>query len=218
MDINERASQVRGQRIAAAAVDYIIFQLLTLIGALIMVPFVGFDAIMDAIFGIIEGEAVNEAFIQYSIFTTLASLVIGVLYYGLIPAKKKGQTPGKMFLHLKAVDTEGGNLTFTGHLKRAIMIYGIYLGTPALVFIANDYTTYTSVNSMVSILTIGLVIVSVILLLTRPDARGVHDMIAQSYVVDEYFNLSENENPHKKEEDPLAFNYDVWEDKDDPWA
>lgn len=218
MNINESASSVRGQRVAAAAVDYLIYQFITLLAGLIMIPFIGLDALMEATLGFLEGEAPSEAFILYSVFTTLIGLVIGIIYYGWVPAKKNGQTLGKTFFHVRAVDENGENLSFSKHLARAIMLYGLYVGTPTLLFLTIDYSTYTSVNSLLSILVFAVVILSVVLLLSRPDAKGVHDMIAKSYVVDEYYKMDEKMQKEKKEEDPLAFDYDAWEDKDDPWS
>lgn len=218
MDINESAASVRGQRISAAAVDYLIYQFITLLAGLVMIPFIGLDTLMEATLGFLEGEAPSDAFILYSVFTTIIGLVIGIIYYGWVPAKKNGQTLGKTFFHVRAVDENGEDLPFSRHLARAIMLYGLYVGTPTLLFLTIDYSTYTSVNSFFSIIVFGLVILSLVFILTRPDAKGVHDMIAKSHVVDEHYKMDEKMQKEKTEEDPLAFDYDAWEDKDDPWS
>lgn len=222
MDINTSATSVRNQRVSAAVVDYLIYQFITLIAGLLMIPFIGIDAIMEASLGFLEGEVPSEAFILYTVFTTIAGLIIGIIYYGWVPARKNGQTLGKAFFHVRAVDENGENPTLGGHLLRAVMLYGLYVGTPALLLLTIDYGTYTFINSFLSVLVFGVVIISLILLLSRPDAKGVHDLIAKSYVVDEYYAMDEamqnDKAQEKTKEDPLAFDYDAWEDKDDPWS
>ncbi|MFP4077520.1 MAG: RDD family protein [Candidatus Izemoplasmataceae bacterium] len=218
MDKQTNAASVKGQRLVAAIVDYLIFQLFAFIAGLVLIPFIGIDAIIEASLSVLEGGEANEDFIQFTVITTLFSIVIGVFYYGVIPAKKKGQTIGKMFFHIKAIDEQGDNPSLAGHLKRAIMLYSLYLGTPALLLIPTDYDAYASTNSLLSFLTSGAVLVSLILLATRSDARGLHDMIAKSYVVDERFATDGQEEAVNEKEDPLDFNYDAWEDKDDPWS
>lgn len=218
MDNQTNPASVKGQRLAAAAVDYIIFQLIAFIAGLFLIPFIGIDAILEASLNILEGGEANDDFIQFTVINTLFSIVIGIVYYGVIPSKKKGQTLGKMFFHLKAIDEQGGNPSLAGHLKRAIMLYSLYAGTPALLLILTDFNTYLGTSTFISFITSAIVLVSLILLVSRSDARGLHDMIANTYVVDEHYAEDGQEKSPTEKEDPLAFNYDAWEDKDDPWA
>ncbi|MFW6298362.1 MAG: RDD family protein [Bacillota bacterium] len=218
MDNPTNARAVKGQRLAAAAVDYIILIFTGFIASFLLVPFIGAEAILEAFFSAMEGGADNEGFIQLTVFTTLFELILGLVYYGLIPAKRKGQTIGKMFFHVKAVDEEGENPSLVVHLKRAVMLYSLYLGTPALLLILVDYNAYLATSTLLGFITSGIVLVSLIALSTRSDARGLHDIIAKTYVVDEYFSPNEDSERPTEKEDPLAFNYDAWEDKDDPWS
>ncbi|MFW5894545.1 MAG: RDD family protein [Bacillota bacterium] len=218
MDNQTNARAVKGQRLAAAAVDYIILIFTGFIASFLLIPFIGVDAILEASLSVLEGGAANENFIQFTVFTTLFELILGIVYYGVIPAKRKGQTIGKMFFHVKAVDEEGQNPSLVVHLKRAVMLYSLYLGTPALLLIAADYNAYFATSTLLGFITSGVVLVSLIALATRSDARGLHDMIAKTYVVDEYFSPDKASERPTEKEDPLAFNYDAWEDKDDPWT
>lgn len=109
----------------------------------------------------------SSAFISEIIFwlvaITVLSLVVQIVYYGLIPVWTKGQTLGKKMLGMRAVHENGHYLSTGGQLLRGLVGF-----------------------SLLSLFTSGITVwVSAVMILVTDKRQGIHDFIAASLVISE---------------------------------
>lgn len=170
----------RGARFGAYIIDYILSSIPSSILTIIFFAqfFPSFIAYANAIDANgqfnpgpegfeIDGYAITSEFMArffvWILLIIVISLVVQVLYYGLIPVLTKGQTPGKKMLHLRAVSESGHYLSTGGQLLRGLVGY-----------------------TLLSLFTSGLtVLVSGIMILISDKRQGIHDYIAASLVISE---------------------------------
>lgn len=182
--------KVSGERLGAAILDSIFVSIVSLIPmGIYMAIILDFDDIFNSLLvNLTFGE---EGYTMFLVYSIVVELIIGILYFGLLPYKKNGQTWGKKILRIKAVDEYGENPTFIKHLIRAIQNWTVYISVPFLLLML-------IVNEEIFIIVFGLfgnvmnlvVFVSLILVFAREDGRGIHDLLANTMVVsaDEDFN------------------------------
>ncbi len=170
----------RGARFGAYLIDSIICGIpSTILAIIIMVNF--FNNIFGATSPLwgnvnpITGEMIiDERFIEanwnffanffiWMLILVLISLVIQVVYYGLIPIWTNGQTLGKKMLSLRAVNESGHYLTTGGHLLRGLVGF-------VLLSLVTSSTT---------------ILISAIMVLVTDKRQGIHDFIANSVVISE---------------------------------
>ncbi|MFW6298906.1 MAG: RDD family protein [Bacillota bacterium] len=209
MDFQKNASSVKNNRLSAATLDFIIFVFITSTVSIFLIVFIRLDAFLDAPIHIFQQNPK-----LFAIITTLTSLAVGIWYYGVTPTRNKGQTRAKKYYHVKAVDAHGQNPSLAVHLKRAIMLYSHYIGTPLLLLILTGFNLYDTLDFLLDLISWGIVLVSLVLVFNRSDARGLHDMIAKTYVVDEHFSKEGQVESPTKKNDSTAIGYDAFEDKD----
>jgi len=201
---------VKGKRIVAAIIDVLFFTLLTMLIGGIFLPLFGLE-VADPL------EFINNGDFDFgthptpvaAVIETITFFAIGIVYYAYIPFMKDGKTPGKIIMKIKAIDETGANPSFKRHLARAIELYSYYISVPALVLIFFDLNTFLWVNTIIIAGTFLLFMISLTTIFTRLDERGVHDMIAKTYVV------SEDYDPEAPEEDDHGTKKLVWDEDDD---
>lgn len=210
-----RYKKVSGERVVAALIDYIAMYILGLVVAIVPMLFIGFDNFLDMFIGSAfeaTGDVVSEDLILYTMITTYAGVLIGVIYFVLIPWRMNGQTIGKKIMKLKAINEYGENPNLWQHFIRAVQNWNTYFTALIGWIIAVNYLLYSVTSIFVFVVSIAF-LVSFIMMLAREDGRGLHDMIAGTYVV------SCNENLDKEFAETTAQMGD-WvevEDKDDDW-
>ncbi len=211
---NQFALASSGSRIIAALIDYLIYGFTIGILLVITWPFLGYDNLYQSLIDYTMDGTVSETYIAYSLATIILSLAIGIVYYGLVPTKTKGQTLGKKMIHIKAIKSDGTPPSFFTHLARAIIIYGAYVSALlSLALLIDDYSLYQTLNTPFSYITSFVIIISLVMILSRNDKRGLHDLIAKTYVINETSNLPSDSQPTpSKKEDPFEFDYDSLDD------
>jgi uncharacterized RDD family membrane protein YckC len=147
--------------------------------------------------------------------SVISAIISGFIYYGLIPTLTNGQTIGKKMFNIKAVKADGTKPSLGINLLRAVMLYGAYSSALfALVMLFDDYGTYETLNTPFSYLASLTVFISLIMVLARNDRRGIHDLLARTYVVTDEEALAYTKNsPSTKKEDPFEFDYDTLDDE-----
>ena len=117
--------------------------------------------------------------------------------------------------HIKATNTDGTPPSLATNLFRAVMLYGAYLSAIfSLAILFDNYQTYEALNTPFSFLTSLVVFTAFIMVLARNDNRGIHDLVARTYVVNETTENSYGDHTSQnKKEDPFEFDYDTWDDE-----
>jgi uncharacterized RDD family membrane protein YckC len=176
--------KVTGERIVAAIIDSIIVSIITSIPTGLLMFRDGFDAFIDNFFTTsVGGETTFDLGIDFYIYSGIAGIVIGVLYFAYIPYKWNGQTLGKKMMSIKAIDEFGNNPTFGKHILRAIQVWDTYVAFLALPLLFVGVTSYTIVSGLIGGGVGLLVFISLIMLLAKDDGRGIHDSMAGTYIV-----------------------------------
>ncbi len=222
----EHKKFVKGERIVAVILDFIFYQIAVTISSLFTIPFVGFQTFMDFARNGNIGDIgdYSDAFIAYTIATTIIGLILGILYYVYVPFRKDGKTLGKIILKIKVVDDVGKNPSFKVHFIRSIAMWSTYLLAPVTFVILFNPIAYTVLSAIIGFVTGFLVIVAFLMILFRQDERGLHDFIADTYVVDERYDpdlkaveaATQAKEWAELEEDDDDFMKEY--DKEDPWS
>ena len=115
------------------------------------------------------------------------NLVIVLAYFVVFQYLNKGQTIAKKLLHIKVVDKDSKKeVSILKGLLRSILPLSILSNIVAVVFIKvlskNAYMdTYLAISMIESM----FILVTIFLILFRKDGRGLHDMMANTMVIEE---------------------------------
>lgn len=212
--------KVTGERVGAAIIDNIIISLITgILGAIYIFSTWDIEALTEVVMesnGMLDPELLMTLAEDLLVVTTLLGLVFGVIYFVLIPWKWNGQTLGKKILSIKAINEQGENPTLWQHFLRSVQVWSNYVITVLMIFILVDYQVFYVLSSAIGNLVSIAVFVSFILMLVQQDGRGLHDMLAKTYVVkvnaeQVYYQPQPEktsdwiEEPQEKEEDDWGF-------------
>jgi len=112
------AGTVKVQRVIAALIDVVLYSVivavLVVLSAFAMADLSGN---LDFLFALEPESAIIGAFL------IVLNLVVGILYYGLLPAMANGQTPAKKLLRIRVIDEKNENPPLHIHFLRAIIVY-----------------------------------------------------------------------------------------------
>ncbi len=218
---------VKGERVVAVILDFIFYQIAITISSLFAVPFFGWQAFMEFTWnGEVGGIGeFTEELIGYMILSAIISLILGIFYYVYVPYKKDGKTLGKVILRIKVVDDIGQNPPFKVHFIRSIAMWGTYLLTPITFVILFNPFAYTVLSGVIGFAMFMLTLIAFLMILFRQDERGLHDLIANTYVVDDRYDpdlkaveaatqAKDWAQLEDGEDDDFMKDYD----KDDPWS
>lgn len=179
---------VKGERIIAAVLDSIFVSLIVGIPTLILTlttdigggdEFATWNPFVDQM---------PQGLLWYTATITIIGVAIGILYFVFIPTINKGMTIGKAILSIKVINEMGENPGFKTHLVRAIQIWSDYLAVPLLALYLVSFIAYTVISTIVGLVMFVIIIISLIMVITDQKSQGLHDKIANTYVVDKRYN------------------------------
>lgn len=119
-----------------------------------------------------------------------------LLYFVVFQAYNKGQTIGKKLVKLKVVGNSGKELGLNDYLKRVLIVPPIFcdlLDLILLMFVQKNI--YLTSNIVLTVLKNLLLLITGIMVIYRKDNRGLHDLIADTKVIE----LKEKKKTKKKE-------------------
>ncbi len=127
----------------------------------------------------------NYEISKNSVISTIISIAIVIAYFGIFQFSMNGQTVGKKLMKLKVVKNKEGELTIFNYLIRCAILNGVIINLVLIIFVnifsANDF--YMA-NYVVSNIQSIVEILILIMIFMTSDARGLHDYIAGTKVID----------------------------------
>ena len=115
----------------------------------------------------------------------IINMILCFIYFVVIPYKSKGITLGQLIFGLRTISLEDEELSFRQLIKRSLILYGIIFNIFVLITIyILPVKAYFIIVSFLGIVQFLLVIISGFMILYKKDKRGLHDIIANTAVVD----------------------------------
>lgn len=177
------------------------------------------NAKKDEIRGKIEGRYaevmnnINYKIGRANVYYTSVSLIVFVLYFGLLQWIMKGQTIGKKILKLKVVDStdKEKKVPLWKYFVRAVLVSElIFIGLDLIFVMTLKLNPYLIANYWISNVRYIYEMAFLIVMVMRDDQRSIHDLLIntrvmlmdknKNEVVDVLFNEEEKEVIEVKEE------------------
>lgn len=120
----------------------------------------------------------------YGVYQSAIAVVVAFAYFVVFQYFNKGQTIGKALLDIIVVTKDNKKVSCMNIFLRSIIINNILSDTMLIIAIRlMAKKSFLTFNSIISIITTGILVVSIILLLFRNDNRLVHDLFAGTKVI-----------------------------------
>ncbi len=116
--------------------------------------------------------------------STIIGIALSILYFVVYQFRCNGQTIGKKLLKIRVVKKDDSNLTMNNMLFRSLIIDSILVDIIILclsIFANKDIYFYGV--GIVQFIQYLIIFVSCLIILSRKDRQGLHDMVANTEVV-----------------------------------
>lgn len=131
-----------------------------------------------------EINNINYDLTKETVISNLLSIIIYILYFVIYPVYNNGQTIGKKLLKLKVINIKEKKLTFNNLLFRELLLHSIALNIiiNIVVLFVNE-NSFISINNILNITQEAILFVIIIMIITRKDGRGFHDILGNTMVI-----------------------------------
>ena len=117
-----------------------------------------------------------------SVYSSIISVVIILLYFGVFQKYNNGQTLGKKLLNIRVK----GNLNVFKYLLRTAIIYNVFINVAKIILIVSlDQNQYLIANKYLYALALVVEVTTIVMIMLRKDHKGLHDLIVGSEVIEE---------------------------------
>ena len=117
-----------------------------------------------------------------NVYSSIISVVIILLYFGVFQKYNNGQTLGKKLLNIRVK----GNLNVFKYLLRTAIIYNVFINVAKIILIvALDQNQYLIANKYLYALALVVEVTTIVMIMLRKDHKGLHDLIVGSEVIEE---------------------------------
>ncbi len=130
-----------------------------------------------------ESEDISYDIMKATYISSIAGIVVYLLYFVVFQAYNNGQTLGKKWLKLQVVKTDDSNVDMNSLLRRSLFPYGIlvnFILVVALLFASKH--AYLSINTILS--NIQMIVIFITLIMMFMKDRGIHDYLANTKVIE----------------------------------
>ena len=138
---------------------------------------------------------------KIAISDSIITIITTLLYFGVIQYFLKGQTVGKKLLNLQVVSASEKELNVLNYILRSLIINNVLLNTIGIIFLAySSKKIYLQADSTLSLLVSIVEAITIFLVMTREDKRGLHDLLFNTKVISvekETENKTESKNTKK---------------------
>ena len=119
-------------------------------------------------------------------------IILSLFYFVVLQFYFNGQTLGKKIMKLRVVSNDNKNINIFSFLIRSLIVNEIFISSLNLICILflskNVYFTYSKVIYFVTYFIEILIVFTIIF---SKDNRGIHDILANTKVIDERKNKDE---------------------------
>ena len=189
-----------GKRFVAFIIDILI---ISFVATMICVPFSNVEntnkleedylnntqAFFDKKISIEDYQKIQVSYVyntaKESGLTRIVTVLLGILYFGLLQFYLKGQTFGKKLLHIK-VKSDEGDLTINQLLFRALIVDSIILDIvlfTSMMFMNKNVYYYSSMTF--ELVQYIVYFVCMIMIIKNTNKKGLHDVLFHTSVVEE---------------------------------
>ncbi len=121
------------------------------------------------------------------IVINIISTAVYIGYYMVFAYLNNGQTLGKKIFKIKVVNNKNNNkLGLKNIIIRSLFIYGIITNIFNIIFVnLLNYKYFGYINIFITYFEIFFIILCTLMILHKKDGRGLHDLIAGTYVIRE---------------------------------
>ncbi len=141
----------------------------------------------------ISSEEFNEALvpIAYDLYRlnvsyVVVSTVCFIGYFVFFQFLNKGQTIGKKLCKLRVKGINDKQLTLANFLVRALILYNILIPIFELIIVyVMSADTYYPVYQNINLVSYIILYITLFVMLVRQDGRGLHDLLANTIVLDD---------------------------------
>lgn len=146
----------------------------------------------------------NYEMTSNSVGTTIITIVVSVLYFGVYNYYSHGETLGKKLMKIKIVGVNNQKLGISNYIIRSAILNGILVNIITMWMVMfMDKSLYIKYDSIVSTTFSFVVVLCFTMMLFRSDGRGLHDFLAQTVVVnkdDQYLEPVDSNKVKEKNE------------------
>ena len=122
---------------------------------------------------------------KYSIVSAGITTLIIILYFVILQWLLDGQTLGKKLLNIKIVKNRDGKLNVFNYLIRCVILNAVWANIILLIGVCLlKQNAYYTLNYYLSNIRYIIELVILIMVFMNKDARGLHDIIANTKVID----------------------------------
>lgn len=128
-----------------------------------------------------QSEDINYDIIKATYISSVAGIVVYILYFVVFQAYNNGQTFGKKLLHLQVQKENGSRLDINTLLVRSLIPYGLLVNFLLIIMILfTSKALFLNINNILSSVHMVVIFATVILMMVK--SRGIHDYLARTKV------------------------------------
>lgn len=121
---------------------------------------------------------------KQTVIVSIVTIVISLLYYVVYPCYNNGQTLGKKLMKIKIKKIDESDLSMNDLLIRGMVNNSILVNIVNVIFVLFlSKNIFLSASSLVSVIQYLVLIISLIMIAFTRNARGLHDLVAKTEVV-----------------------------------
>jgi len=130
----------------------------------------------------------------YGVYLNIICIVISLLYFVVFQYFNDGKTIGKAIFGIKVVTNDMKKPKITNFLIRSVIIDRIAIDICSVLLIRfASEAVFKEYSYLIDVLAYGIVLASFLLMIFREDARGLHDLLADTVVINSNWKEDEQE-------------------------
>ena len=128
-----------------------------------------------------RSQDINYDISKATYLSSIAGVVIYILYFVVLPVYNNGQTLMKKVFKIRVLKTDDSKVDINTMFLRCLLPYGILMNLVlVLLLLFVSKSLYLNINSALSTIHMFLMIITIIMMATQK--RGLHDYIANTKV------------------------------------